>query len=85
LVPGLIDLAALTSGDWTEEKKEYDGDRFIARHWCQGKAGPPSMDDLMEGIDYCQLHLSIQLLGWAFDWSPPRAARAELASGSIPN
>ena len=32
---------------------------------------PPSMPELMEAVDYCHLHLSVQLLGWSSDWSPP--------------
>ena len=70
LAPGLIDLAALTSGDWPEEKKKtmvaaYRDRLEPAKGW------PPSMAELMEAVEYCQLHISVQLLGWASDWSPP--------------
>jgi Phosphotransferase enzyme family len=68
--PGLLDLAALTSGNWKPEQKAklvqayrealepYDG-------W------PPPLPQLLEHVDYCLLHLSIQLLGWSSDWEPP--------------
>ena len=25
----------------------------------------------MEAVELCQLHLSVQMLGWAEDWTPP--------------
>jgi hypothetical protein len=69
--PGLIDLAALTSGAWNLEQKKtmiaaYRDALEPARGW------PPSLAELMEGVQYCQLHLAIQWLGWAADWSPPK-------------
>lgn len=69
--PGLIDLAALTAGNWTQDQKR----KLIAAY---GKAlratqkWAPSVSELFEAVTYCQLHLSVQLLGWASDWSPPK-------------
>jgi hypothetical protein len=71
IAPGLIDLAALTSGDWSEERRNL----MIAsyRDALEPANGElPSMRDLIEAVDCCQLHISMQLLGWASDWSPPR-------------
>ena len=68
--PGLIDVAALTIGDWTVEKKKT----MIAayRDALEPDNGwPPSLRDLVEAVEFCQLHLSVQLLGWASDWDPP--------------
>jgi Ser/Thr protein kinase RdoA (MazF antagonist) len=69
--PGLIDLAALTAGNWTRDQK-----RKLVAAYREGLEladnCPPSVNDLLEAVDYCQLHLSIQLLGWASDWSPPK-------------
>lgn len=68
--PGLIDLAALTSGDWSEEKIKT----MIAayRDALVPAAGDrPSMEELVEAVACCQLHVSMQLLGWADDWLPP--------------
>lgn len=69
--PGLIDLAALTSGAWSLEQKRsmvaaYREALDSTRDW------PPSLPELMEAVQYCQLHLAIQWLGWAADWSPPK-------------
>jgi Ser/Thr protein kinase RdoA (MazF antagonist) len=68
--PSLIDLAALTSGNWKPEQKET----LVRAYWsalepCRG--WPPSLPEFVEHLDYCRLHLSIQLLGWSSDWEPP--------------
>lgn len=70
--PALIDLAALTSGNWTAEERSiliaaYREALEPAHGW------PPSLKEMLELVDYCQLHLSVQWLGWASDWSPPRS------------
>jgi hypothetical protein len=69
--PGLIDLAALTSGDWSLECKKalvaaYREALEPVNGW------PPPLPELLEAVDYCQLHLCIQWLGWAAEWSPPK-------------
>ena len=69
--PGLIDLAALTAGNWTSDQKRkmvaaYRNALGDAKGWL------PSIRELSEAVAYCQLHLSVQLLGWASDWSPPK-------------
>ncbi len=69
--PGLIDLAALTSGGWTSDQKH----RLVAAYrdaLPRNNGWPPSMPELMEAVEYCQLHLAVQWLGWAADWSPPK-------------
>lgn len=69
--PSLIDLAALTSGEWPAEKR----DRMIAAYrgaLAEEGAQPSSMEDMIEAVMFCQLHLSVQLLGWASEWSPPK-------------
>ena len=68
--PGLIDLAALTSGTWTSDQRK----RLVTayRDGLEPFQGwPPPVDELLELVDYCQLHLAVQWLGWAGDWSPP--------------
>jgi hypothetical protein len=69
--PGLIDLAALTSGDWSPECKKA----LVAayREALEPLNGwPPQLPELLEAVDYCQLHLCVQWLGWAAEWSPPK-------------
>jgi hypothetical protein len=57
--PGLIDLAALTAGRWTpSERTELATAYGLAK-------------DSLAALDYCRLHLAMQWLGWAVDWSPP--------------
>jgi hypothetical protein len=70
IAPGLIDLAALTGGEWAVDEQK----RMIAayrdalepvNHW------PPSLAELIEAVECCQLHWAMRWLGWASDWSPP--------------
>jgi aminoglycoside phosphotransferase (APT) family kinase protein len=70
LAPGIMDLAALTSGTWTGEERRT---LALAYHdtleqSCWRPSGPNS---LLTVLDLCQLHLSVQWLGWSLDWSPP--------------
>jgi hypothetical protein len=68
--PGLIDLAALTSGAWTERERT---EMAAAYHDAMRSEGWPSLafEDLLLALDDCRLHLAIRWLGWANDWSPP--------------
>lgn len=71
VAPGLIDLAALTLGAWSAEQRQS----LIAayRDALEPAAGwPPSLPELIEAVEYCQLHISVQWLGWASDWAPPK-------------
>ena len=66
--PGALDLAALTAGQWSESEKR----RFVtAYHGALNSRDPGSVEDLLEVVELCQLHLSVQMLGWAENWSPP--------------
>jgi Phosphotransferase enzyme family len=62
--PGLLDLAALTSGGWSEDVVY----RLAAAY--EGQARQPS-HRLLEALDLCRLHLAVQWLGWSASWSPP--------------
>ncbi len=68
--PGLLDLAALTAGSWTEEQKRalalaYRDALLPARGW------PPAPETFLAALDCCYLHLAVQWLGWSPEWSPP--------------
>ncbi len=67
---GLVDLAALTAGMWTEEEKE---NLALAYHAALAPAGgwPPAPEAFLAALDCCHLHLAVQWLGWAPQWSPP--------------
>ena len=70
--PRLVDLAALTSGNWAEARRAE-----IARaYWEQAVASganpwAASFNEFMDSLDLCRLQLAIQWLGWSSDWVPP--------------
>jgi Phosphotransferase enzyme family len=68
--PGLIDLAALSSGAWSERERT---EMAAAYHEALLSEGWPRwpFEDLLLALDDCRLHLAIRWLGWAPDWSPP--------------
>ncbi len=68
--PGLIDLAALTSGTWSEEER-----RTLAMAYYDALPATlewlPSPEVFWSALDYCRLHLAVQWVGWSQEWSPP--------------
>jgi len=69
--PGLMDLAALTTGTWTQEQKT---DLAFTYYDALGEAGAHSVlsrEEFLTALDYCHLHLAVQWLGWSTNWSPP--------------
>jgi aminoglycoside phosphotransferase (APT) family kinase protein len=66
----LLDLAALTSGAWSEDDRQrlarvyFDasGPRVRRRGWAA----------FLDALEHCRLHLAVQWLGWSRDWSPPQ-------------
>jgi hypothetical protein len=68
--PGLLDVAALTAGSWTEEEK-----RAIALAYLDALSPDlgwqPDPETFLAALDCCYLHLAIQWLGWSPEWSPP--------------
>ncbi len=68
--PGLIDLAALSSGAWAESERTEMAAAYHDFLVSEGTPGLP-LDDLLLALDDCRLYLAIQWLGWAPDWSPP--------------
>jgi Ser/Thr protein kinase RdoA (MazF antagonist) len=70
--PGFIDVAALASGAWSEDQKA----RLVKTYHTEVKlAGgcPPPLEEFARLVDYGQLHLAVQWLGWASDWTPPKS------------
>lgn len=68
--PGALDLAALSSGKWPESSKLQMIGAY--REALANGASRPSLAELTEMVKRCQLHLCLQMLGWAPDWSPPK-------------
>jgi aminoglycoside phosphotransferase (APT) family kinase protein len=70
--PGLIDLAALTAGRWTDLQQAR-----IARAYYEAREPRPdqarsSFDRFLSDLAVCRLHLAVLRLGWAERWEPPR-------------
>ncbi len=72
--PGLIDLAALSSGAWPERERREMAAAYHDALLCEGWHSF-SFEDLLRALDDCRLHLAIRWLGWASDWSPPPRTR----------
>ena len=66
--PCLLDLAALTSGDWTASERER---LALAYRDALAPADRPRADELLGGLAQCRLLIAVQWLGWSRDWSPP--------------
>ncbi len=70
VAPGLVDLAGLTSGNWTATQKNT-----MARAYYD--ALPDSSPEkcgwrrFLINLEYCRLHQAVQWLGWAPGWTPP--------------
>lgn len=67
---GLIDLAALTAGTWTEQQKNALARAYYEALPARGPLSLP-MDQFLYGLKCCRLHLAVQCLGWSTNWSPP--------------
>jgi aminoglycoside phosphotransferase (APT) family kinase protein len=67
LGPGLIDLAALTAGRWTDGQKAA-----LACEYYAARAGDGApLETFWEALACCRLHLAVQWLGWSRAWSAP--------------
>ena len=73
VAPGLIDLAALTLGQWTPEDLRTFSSAYLSA-MPDGALGM-TVDEVMEAVDYCQIHLAVQWLGW-FSSQPPHPGHA---------
>jgi hypothetical protein len=73
--PTLMDLAAFTAG-WAEERRVelVDSYRSVMSDE-QGTSVP--YDEFMRALDCCRLHLAVQRVGWARQWTPPANHRQD--------
>ena len=67
--PGLMDLAALTAGSWSEEER---GALAMAYLDAGGGGAWSDPEPFLAALDLCRLHLAMQWLGWSPHWTPPR-------------
>jgi hypothetical protein len=66
LGPGLLDVAALTAGDWSDGER----DAMVTAYY-DALPSPPPRVDFLEALESCRLQIAVQWLGWADGWSPP--------------
>jgi thiamine kinase-like enzyme len=71
---GLIDVAALTSGHWSEEQKQalamayFDALQRDQLAW-------PEFGDFIAAVNNCRLLLAMKWIGWCAGWEPPEEHR----------
>lgn len=74
--PGLVDLAALVSGAWSEAEQD-----MLAAAYREALQQTSRRDidpvKFREDLMYCQLHLALQWLGWSESWCPPPEHRCD--------
>jgi len=68
--PGLVDLAALTAGRWSDQERVAMAEAYLEGLEAGG-GGPAGLQELLAALDDCRLHLAVQWLGWSPDWKPP--------------
>lgn len=68
--PGLLDLAALTSGSWNAHERRAMARAY--RNALEADSGLPDDESrFLEALELCRLQLAVQWLGWSPDWTPP--------------
>lgn len=68
--PGLMDLAALTAGRWSDEERGALLEAYrvgLEEHSGQSH----SLVNLHCDLEICRLHVAMQWLGWSANWAPP--------------
>lgn len=66
---GLLDLAALVSGVWSEADREMLVSAYRSELPVELR---PSEGELRGGLARCRLLLAVQWLGWSEHWTPPQ-------------
>jgi aminoglycoside phosphotransferase (APT) family kinase protein len=71
--PGVIDLAALTTGGWSAGERDQIARGYLERASALGD--PQDERELHEALELARLHLAVQWLGWDPTWTPPKEHR----------
>jgi aminoglycoside phosphotransferase (APT) family kinase protein len=70
--PGVLDLAALVVGNWTDAQRAELIDAYRSGlprdHSCFNDFAA-----LSHAVDFARLQLAVQWLGWSLNWTPPTA------------
>jgi hypothetical protein len=64
--PGLIDLAALTGGGWSDAERA-----LIVTAYREAIDGPVDTRHFLRALASCRLVLALRWLGWSQAWEPP--------------
>jgi hypothetical protein len=74
--PGLLDLAALSVGKWTDAERARLAVAYRAAAAPVAETASHLSDDEFERVlDFARLHLAVQWLGWEPRWEPPAEHR----------
>jgi Ser/Thr protein kinase RdoA (MazF antagonist) len=77
--PGILDLAALTSGNWNDDAR-----RRIVGGYVDARGGrAASLDETLEAVDHAHVYLGVQWLGWFGRRRPPAEHRRDWLAESI--
>jgi Phosphotransferase enzyme family len=80
--PGLIDLAALTAGRWTDTERAALCDAYRTA-LPPGSEWDSKPDALRTMLDHCRIHLAVQWLGWSRSWVAPQEHRRDWLSEAV--
>jgi hypothetical protein len=72
LAPGMMDVAALSSGKWDHVQRR-DLTTAYYEAISQHRSDVSDLATYERNIELCRLQLSIQWLGWSPHWNPPPA------------
>jgi len=62
--------------NWTDDQKADLVGAYLDARQTRGELGQ-TPEELMTEVHRCQLHLSLQWLGWTPDWTPPQEHRQD--------
>jgi aminoglycoside phosphotransferase (APT) family kinase protein len=71
--PGVIDLAALTTGAWSASEREQIAQGYLEQSAELGRE--QDQGQLLETLELARLHLAVQWLGWEPTWLAPSEHR----------
>jgi hypothetical protein len=74
--PGIIDVAALVSGQWNGEQKTGLVEEYLSAV-SPGPANQEKKEEFFRAVACGQLHLAMQWLGWSDGWTPPEEHRQD--------
>jgi aminoglycoside phosphotransferase (APT) family kinase protein len=74
--PGLLDLAALVAGNWTEQQR---AELAIAYYDALPSAMRPfdNLHEFNQALCHCRLFMAVKWLGWSSDWQAPDEHRCD--------